>query len=263
MERAAAMVVKDENGHLLYLASNHFCCVSPFVAEVEALRWAPEYAERCNYSRIEWEIDAKEVKKAVGSKEEPTCWYAYYSIRSIQRSFATQGWKLNWRSKNCNGVADAAAKLSLSLKTTFVFDEFALHLIPLCIMDLILAKQTDAALGLIINDSTVKIGRGTSQEFVGLMSLEGSWTDFCVVLIGFIVRNLIIKDSYMTIGRGTSPEFVGTISLDGSWTDFCVVLIGFIVRGLIIKDSIMTVGGLIINDSAMKIGRGIRKSLWV
>ncbi|KAF3443574.1 hypothetical protein FNV43_RR13261 [Rhamnella rubrinervis] len=38
---------------------------------MEALRWAVEYAEQCAWRWVEWETDAKEVKAAVNSKEDP------------------------------------------------------------------------------------------------------------------------------------------------------------------------------------------------
>ncbi|KAF3434351.1 hypothetical protein FNV43_RR25454 [Rhamnella rubrinervis] len=72
-QAAVAMVVRNDQGYLLYLASKLLKCVSSFVAEVEVLRWAVEYAEQCAWRRVEWETDAKEVEAAVNSKEDPTC----------------------------------------------------------------------------------------------------------------------------------------------------------------------------------------------
>ncbi|KAF3449307.1 hypothetical protein FNV43_RR10035 [Rhamnella rubrinervis] len=111
-QAAAAMVVRDDRGHLLYLASKLFTCVSAFVAEAEALLWASEYAKRGNWSRVEWETDSKEVEKAGRSEKEPTCWYAFHSICNICRYFVDPGWSLNWKSRRSNAVADAVAKMS-------------------------------------------------------------------------------------------------------------------------------------------------------
>ncbi|KAF3449317.1 hypothetical protein FNV43_RR10045 [Rhamnella rubrinervis] len=112
-QAAAAMVIRDDQCHLLYLASKLFSCVSPFVAEAEALCWVAEYAEQCKWRRVEWETDAKEVEKA---------------------------------SRKMNAAADAVAKLSLLVNGALVFDEFSLHLVPRCILDILLAEQADAAL---------------------------------------------------------------------------------------------------------------------
>ncbi|KAF3451215.1 hypothetical protein FNV43_RR07308 [Rhamnella rubrinervis] len=120
----AAMVVRNDQGHLLYLASKLYECVSPFAAEVEALGWAMEYANQCGWRRVGWETDAKEVERAVNAREDPSCWYSYYSMCNIRKCIAMQDWKVIWRSRRCNSVADAAAKLSLSTERPFVFDEF-------------------------------------------------------------------------------------------------------------------------------------------
>ncbi|KAF3450212.1 hypothetical protein FNV43_RR06292 [Rhamnella rubrinervis] len=112
---ASAMVVHNDQGNLLYLASKLYECISPFTAEVEALGWAIEYADQCGWRRVEWETDAKEE------------------------------WKVNWRSRRCNMVANAGAMLSLSTEWPFVFDEFNVNLIPPCILNSLLAEQAVAA----------------------------------------------------------------------------------------------------------------------
>ncbi|KAF3448955.1 hypothetical protein FNV43_RR09675 [Rhamnella rubrinervis] len=45
---AAAMVVRDDQGHVLFLASKLFKCNSPFDAEVETLSWAAAHVELCD-----------------------------------------------------------------------------------------------------------------------------------------------------------------------------------------------------------------------
>ncbi|KAF3455532.1 hypothetical protein FNV43_RR00163 [Rhamnella rubrinervis] len=129
----------------IFHVTNLFKCNSPFEAEVDALRWASEYTEQCNWRRIEWETDAKEVERAICSEEEPTCWYAYHSICNIHNRFQNKEWMIKWRNRSCSGVADAVAKMSLSTTSILVYDEFSLHLISPCIMDLLLAEQASAA----------------------------------------------------------------------------------------------------------------------
>ncbi|KAF3449665.1 hypothetical protein FNV43_RR10396 [Rhamnella rubrinervis] len=45
---APAMVVRDDQGHVLFLASKLFKCNSPFDAEVETLSWAAAHVELCD-----------------------------------------------------------------------------------------------------------------------------------------------------------------------------------------------------------------------
>ncbi|KAF3434252.1 hypothetical protein FNV43_RR25355 [Rhamnella rubrinervis] len=116
-------------------------CVPFFVAEVEALRWAVEYAEQCDWRKVEWETDAKEVEAAVNSKEDPIGWYAYYSICCIRNCFEIKHWEVRWRRRSNNLAADAASKLALSSDRAFIFDEFSLGLIPYCILDVLIAEQ--------------------------------------------------------------------------------------------------------------------------
>ncbi|KAF3457990.1 hypothetical protein FNV43_RR02652 [Rhamnella rubrinervis] len=141
---AAALVIRNDQGHLLYLASKLFKCVSPFVAEVEALCWAADYVETCAWRMIEWETDAKDVETAVKAKEDPSNWYAYYPICSIRSCFERQGWRVTWKNRRSNLVADAVAKMSLSRNCAFVFYEYSLEAMPPCILNLIYAEQANA-----------------------------------------------------------------------------------------------------------------------
>ncbi|KAF3457986.1 hypothetical protein FNV43_RR02648 [Rhamnella rubrinervis] len=50
---AAAMVVRDEHGNVLLLASKLFTCNSAFDAEVEALGWAAAHADSCGWRKVE------------------------------------------------------------------------------------------------------------------------------------------------------------------------------------------------------------------
>ncbi|KAF3432245.1 hypothetical protein FNV43_RR26984 [Rhamnella rubrinervis] len=93
-QATTSLVVRDDQGHLLFLASKLISCVSPFMAEVEALWWAVGYVTQCGWRDVEWETDAKEVEKAVSVKDEPFCWYSFDPICSIRECFGFQGWKL-------------------------------------------------------------------------------------------------------------------------------------------------------------------------
>ncbi|KAF3456056.1 hypothetical protein FNV43_RR00699 [Rhamnella rubrinervis] len=104
-----------------------------------------KYAEQCGWRRVEWERDAKQVEKAVTSKDDPTSWYAYYPIYNIWKCFDRQGWEVKWRRSN-NMVVDPVAKLSLYINRAVVFDEFSLDLISPCILDIVFVEQAAAVL---------------------------------------------------------------------------------------------------------------------
>ncbi|KAF3445337.1 hypothetical protein FNV43_RR10513 [Rhamnella rubrinervis] len=67
---AAAMIVRDDKGRVLYLASKLFSCNSPFDAEMEALSWAVAHADNCGWRKVECETDAKEIVQVINSKED-------------------------------------------------------------------------------------------------------------------------------------------------------------------------------------------------
>ncbi|KAF3451143.1 hypothetical protein FNV43_RR07234 [Rhamnella rubrinervis] len=117
---AAAMVVRNGDGKLLWLSSFLFTCRSPFEAELVSLNWASKLAETKNWRNIQWEVDAKEVVKIVHSMEEPS------------------------NCRTCNGVADLAAKFSLSRNVSLLVDELNIKSLPFSILELVDVEQTAA-----------------------------------------------------------------------------------------------------------------------
>ncbi|KAF3457001.1 hypothetical protein FNV43_RR01658 [Rhamnella rubrinervis] len=78
--------------------------------KVKALWWAMEYMDQCGWSRIDWEMDAKEVERIVNAKEDPSCWYTYYSLCGIRNCIAKQDWKVEWWSRKKVVVDDQKDK---------------------------------------------------------------------------------------------------------------------------------------------------------
>ncbi|KAF3436717.1 hypothetical protein FNV43_RR19464 [Rhamnella rubrinervis] len=143
---AAAMVVRKDDGKLLFLSSTVNSCRNPLEAELEALNWAASFAEEGNWKQVCWEVDALEVVKAIKSAEEPTNWYAFYRVLELRKRFGRSDWDLNWQSRICNSVADLLAKHSLSFGVCLFGDEYSVESIPPAILDLISAEQAFAAL---------------------------------------------------------------------------------------------------------------------
>ncbi|KAF3456653.1 hypothetical protein FNV43_RR01307 [Rhamnella rubrinervis] len=148
------MVVRNDVGKLIWLSSSLLSCRSALEAELEALRWASELAEHRNWRNIIWEVDASEVAKVVCSTEEPTkvvCsteeptnWFTYHKILELRKRFNRADWSLRWLSRISNGVADSAAKFTLSFNCRLSVDEFNLETLPFGILDLLSVEQTAA-----------------------------------------------------------------------------------------------------------------------
>lgn len=68
---ALAMVVRNDQGKLLYMASKLTSGPSAFSAEVKAPVWASAFAKEANWRNVIWSSDAKEVVHDVTMKEEP------------------------------------------------------------------------------------------------------------------------------------------------------------------------------------------------
>ncbi|KAF3437170.1 hypothetical protein FNV43_RR19923 [Rhamnella rubrinervis] len=118
---AAAMVVRDASGRLLFLSSALLTSQSPFEAELSALHWSSEFAERGGWTNGVWEMDALEVVKEIESSSGPHC-------------------------RICNMIADAAAKETLVSGSCFEVDEFSLEKLPPSLLVSILAEQDSAGL---------------------------------------------------------------------------------------------------------------------
>ncbi|KAF3444317.1 hypothetical protein FNV43_RR14007 [Rhamnella rubrinervis] len=139
--KSAAMGVGDDKGKVLYLASKLFTCNSPFDAEMEALSWAITYADNCGWRQVEWESDAKEVFQAITSNEDSAGWYSYHALCNIRNCFFKHGWRVSWKARIVNGLADMVAKFSLSNSCVFAVDEFSLWELPFCFLDVIMTEQ--------------------------------------------------------------------------------------------------------------------------
>ncbi|KAF3434966.1 hypothetical protein FNV43_RR22053 [Rhamnella rubrinervis] len=139
-----AMVVRNGDGKLLWLSSFLFTCRSPFEAELVSLNWASKLAETKNWRNIQWEVDAKEVVKIVHSMEEPSNWFTAHDILELRSRFVRIDWSLNWISRTCNGVADLAAKFSLSRNVSLLVDELNIESLPFSILELVDVEQTAA-----------------------------------------------------------------------------------------------------------------------
>ncbi|KAF3457743.1 hypothetical protein FNV43_RR02402 [Rhamnella rubrinervis] len=83
---ASAMVVRNDHGHPLYLASKLLKCESSFVAEAEALYWAAEYAETQGW-KVMWKSRRSSMvadaiaKKSLSSNSALIC--DEYSLETI------------------------------------------------------------------------------------------------------------------------------------------------------------------------------------
>ena len=71
---AFAMVVRNQAGNLVFLAS---CISEPlesYLAELKALTWAVNHACEFGWTNVIWCSDAKNVIKEVGADTEPIGW---------------------------------------------------------------------------------------------------------------------------------------------------------------------------------------------
>ena len=145
---AAAMVVRDGSGKLLFLSSTllELDCQSPFEAEFEALNWASGIAERGGWVKAFWEIDAVEVVRAIEGFGEPQCWFGFHKVMDIRHRFSCFEWSLCWQSRKCNVIADLTAKNTLVSGVCMEVDEFSVESLPSSLLVSLLAEQLDVCL---------------------------------------------------------------------------------------------------------------------
>ena len=140
-DAAAAMVVRDNRGKLLFLDTKLFKCYSAMDAEIQAIEWASSKAEHSGWKNIQWSIDAKEVTKIILDSSFPANWSSWYEIQNLRIRFGRGDWKLEWNRREQNIVADSTAKYVLDHKCLLKCDEFSTRVLPFNIIDRLMIEQ--------------------------------------------------------------------------------------------------------------------------
>lgn len=120
---AAAMVVRNSEGRLVFFASHWGEDTDPAKAELEALGWAARLANEHGWRFVDWRSDAQAVVNELLSLEDPS---RYEILSSLQLFYLNPDWLLHWVPREENSCADIAAKWARNVKCNIVlFDHFA------------------------------------------------------------------------------------------------------------------------------------------
>nr|XP_048325739.1 uncharacterized protein LOC125421294 [Ziziphus jujuba var. spinosa] len=114
-----AFVARDWKGEVVYCDSKRIFCSSPLEAEVKALSWAAETAERNNWQDLCWSSDCREAVNTILSVDNPLVWETRHDIIFLRSLFKKENWCLSWNSRNSNRVADLMAKKALPINSQF------------------------------------------------------------------------------------------------------------------------------------------------
>ncbi|KAF3448191.1 hypothetical protein FNV43_RR08904 [Rhamnella rubrinervis] len=119
---------------------------SPFEAELNALHWASELAERGRWTNVIWKMDTLEVVNVIERSSKPHCWFGFHKVLNIRNRFSSFVWKLCWNNRLCNLIADAVAKETLVSSVCFEVDEFSMEKFSPSLLVSMLAEQDSASL---------------------------------------------------------------------------------------------------------------------
>lgn len=97
-----SMVVRNDEGRLVFIASLWGEETEPTKAELEALVWAARLAGENGWECVDWKFDAQAVVNEIRSLEDPCGWETGYLILSARRRFnSNRGWfctgSLDWK----------------------------------------------------------------------------------------------------------------------------------------------------------------------
>ena len=142
-QAALAMVQRNSEGEVLFLASKLETANSPKEAEMKALVWALEIAVSKNWSNLVWSLDAQVVVKEINSNIDPCDWSTRYLILQCRELLCSNGWWLEWNERETNQLADKVAKLTLNSRNVLFFsaDDILRSNFPSCLVDVILLDQ--------------------------------------------------------------------------------------------------------------------------
>lgn len=87
------LVIRDETGELVLFSTKTIACISAKVAELMAIEWASEIAERERWLRIVWSSDALELVKAINEEADPEEWDIRLGVLLIRNRQARALWE--------------------------------------------------------------------------------------------------------------------------------------------------------------------------
>ena len=146
---ALALVVRDEQGRVVFLASQLESAENAMVAELKALVWALQIAKERSWQQVVWSSDAKTIVDEVLASYEPCGWESRYSILLCRKLLQERSWILVWNARSSNTVADVTAKFTLASNNCLYFSHCLRSnsfVFPICIRDAISHDQLSLGL---------------------------------------------------------------------------------------------------------------------
>ena len=140
---ALAMVLRDSNSRVVFLATKLDAASSSLEAEMKAFAWALEMAQSMAWHKIIWSSDAQAMVKEINSNKDPLDWHTRYLTLFCRQILQSKAWILVWNERGSNQLADRAAKITLSKKNNFYFsvDSSLVCSFPSCLLDVTLQDQ--------------------------------------------------------------------------------------------------------------------------
>ncbi|KAF3446701.1 hypothetical protein FNV43_RR11881 [Rhamnella rubrinervis] len=145
---ALVLVLRDEKGKVLYLASKLDSANSAKEAELKALVWGFEKAKMESWELVVWSSDALNVVKEVESCDEPVCWESRYSVLFCRGLLKEESWKLMRNARSANIVADLSAKFTTNTSLLFSRLDNLFTLLSVSILNGIVEDQLGVGLSL-------------------------------------------------------------------------------------------------------------------
>lgn len=115
------MVVRNHSGKVLFLVAKEFYNLSSEMAKLMAIDWAFSIASEHYWDNVLSNNDAKFVVQQINSKKEPCIWQFHNQVILLKHRFKFYSWKLEWKARKFNMLADLVAKTSLSTQQDFSF----------------------------------------------------------------------------------------------------------------------------------------------
>ena len=131
---AIALVVRDHQGNLVFLASSVIDSMEPAFVELKALEWATSLLFERGWKNIEWCSDAKTIVNDIVSDKEPMSWWSRDDILLIKHRSETSTWEFSWTPRGANKLADLVAKSTLTSRNELLFCNSFVNL-PLCFVN--------------------------------------------------------------------------------------------------------------------------------
>lgn len=133
---ATTLILRNDKGDILQIASSIIDCESVLEAEVKAIGMETTMAEELRWNNLIFSSNSKISVNIINSKGDPKGWGIKMEVMQIKSRFSCFNWLLEWNHWSSNSLTDRVTNDSLVCSETFFFNFCNFVAIPTSFLDI-------------------------------------------------------------------------------------------------------------------------------